>query len=329
MKKNEPLHLNENLKQYREEIAAARKCENINDPIDTYVVDFLAMGFTKIFVKLGIVPNAVTILSMLSGVAGAVLIARDSLPMTLGGIALVILSAIFDSSDGQVARKTRHFSRIGRMLDGMSDGTVYFCLYLATALRASHRPLFGVSPSVWTGLMLALGLLTFVFYVIQSQLPDYFKNLHMFMIDNAHGSELSRAKHILAERDRAKKGSFERFSLSCYASYTRTQERRAPITQRMLDRIEAEGKSDAMTDAFYQTSRRLVMATNLMTFNLRTIVLFICLLLRAEPVVFVFCLLILEPLRIFLLRRYERLSARLLAEMPTEEAEAEREAVRV
>lgn len=321
--KHESLHLNENLKQYREEIAAARKCENINDPIDTYVIDFLAMGFTKLFVKLGIVPNAVTILSMLSGVAGAVLIAQDNLPMTLGGIALVILSAVFDASDGQVARKTRHFSRIGRMLDGMSDATVYFSLYLVTALRASCRPAFGVSPSVWTGLMLALGLLTFVFYVIQSQLPDYFKNLHMYMIDNAHGSELSRAKHVLAERDRAKKGSFERFSLSCYAAYTRTQERRAPITQRMLDRIEVEGKSDAMTDAFYQTSRKLVMATNLMTFNLRTIVLFICLLLRVEPIVFAFCLLVLEPLRLYLLRRYERLAARLLAELPAGEAERE------
>ena len=320
--KHEQLNLNKNLKQLREEIAAARKCENINDPIDTYVIDYLAMGFTKIFVKLGIVPNAVTILSMLSGVAGAVLIARDTLPMTLGGIALVILSAVFDSSDGQVARKTKHFSKIGRMLDGVSDATVYFSLYLVTALRASRRLIAGVSPAVWTGLMLGLGLLTFVIYVIQCQLPDYFKNLHMFMIDNAHGSELTRGKRVLAERDRAKKGSFERFSLSCYAAYTRMQERRAPVTQRMLDKIEVEGKSDAMTDAFYQTSRKLVMATNLMTFNLRTIVLFICLLLRAEPIVFAFCLLILEPLRRWLLWRYERLAGSLLDEAPAEEAEA-------
>ena len=106
---------------------------------------------------------------------------------------------------------------------------------------------------------------------------------------------------------------------------TRSPNRPNPIALSAvrLDRIEVEGKSDAMTDAFYQTSRKLVMATNLMTFNLRTIVLFICLLLRVEPIVCAFCLLVLEPLRIYLLRRYERLAARLLAETPATEAERE------
>ena len=44
----------------REDVIAARKCKNINDPIDTYVVDYVAMVFSKLFIKLHIIPNAIT-----------------------------------------------------------------------------------------------------------------------------------------------------------------------------------------------------------------------------------------------------------------------------
>ena len=126
----------ENLLAARQEVLAARKCENINDPVDTHVVDYIAMGWSKLFIKLHIIPNVVTMLSMISGVAGGVLLALNrGLWPDLIGVVLVILSAVFDASDGQVARLTKHYSRIGRMLDGLSDATVYFSLYAACVAR--------------------------------------------------------------------------------------------------------------------------------------------------------------------------------------------------
>ena len=314
MKQNKPAALahglSDSLKAYRGEMAASRKCENINDPVDTYVIDFLANGWTRLFIRLGIIPNAVTILSMLSGVAGGVLIAFHTLPLTIVGVVLVILSAVFDSSDGQVARRTKHFSEIGRMLDGLSDSVVYFTLLTANAIRAAqHCPIS--NQTLWSVGMGVLALVVYLIYIRQCQLADYFKNLHMYMIDNSHGSELSRAKDVRAQRDAAPKGSFRRFSLSCYGLYTKTQENRAPQTQRMLDKIERLGKSDRMSDDFYAVSRRLVMRTNLMTFNLRTAVLFVCLFLHWEIWAFAFVLLVLEPIRMFLMRKYEKLARQL------------------
>lgn len=303
--------IKQHLSQAREEVLAARKSENINDPIDTHVMDYIGMMFSQLFIKLHIIPNVVTVLSLISGVCGGVLLACDRIWLTVVGVVLVFLSAVFDCSDGQVARLTKHYSRIGRMLDGFSDSCVYMSLYVACAVRLYPRCPIN-SPALRVIVLGALVIATFLLFVVQSQLPDYFKNLHMFMIDNSHGNELSRAKHIKAELKAAPKHSFQRLSLFFYYQYTHQQERRAPYTQKLLDAIEVNGKSDDVCDAFYETSRKLVMLTNLLTFNLRTIVLMICFFLHWELAGMLFVFVVLEPIRIVLLKRYERLSRNLL-----------------
>ena len=318
-------HARENLHAARADVLAARKCENINDPVDTHFVDYVGMAWSKLFIALHVIPNVITMLSGLSGIAGGVQLALNrSLAMDLIGAVLVFLSAVFDASDGQVARLTRHYSRLGRMLDGMADSSVYATLYTACVCRLWSTELFAGS-ALRHALLIALGVLTFVLYVAQSQLPDYFKNLHMYMIDNSHGNELSRARHIRAERAAAT--GFTRFSLFCYAFYTGAQERRAPQTQKLLDAIELHGKSEALCDAFYAESRKLVKLTNLLTFNLRTAVLLLCVFLHFELGALGFVLLVLEPIRLILLHRYEALSRTLLPMAET--GNAVREAVSV
>ena len=296
----------DNLQAARADVLAARKCENINDPIDTYIVDYVAMVFSKLCIVLHIIPNVVTMFSGLSGVAGGVLLALDrSLGLDILGAVLVFLSAVFDASDGQVARLTKHYSRIGRMQDGLSDSSVYISLYAACIIRLWGRSPLG-NATVWHIGLIVLGIATYWFYVAQCQLPDYFKHLHMYMIDNSKGIELSRAALIRAELSAAK--GFARVPLFGYWLYTRAQEYRAPHTQKLLDAIERRGKNEALCDAFYAKSRRLVKLTNLLTFNLRTIVLLACMLLHWELIGLLFGLFVLEPIRLILLQRYEKLS---------------------
>ena len=52
--------------------------------------------------------------------------------------------------------------------------------------------------------------------------------------------------------------------------------------------------------------------TNLLTFNLRTAVLLLSVFLHWEIVGLLFVVLVLEPIRLILLRKYENLSERLL-----------------
>ena len=303
--------IKQNLKATKQESLNAAKCDNIDDPIDIHVSEVVSMALSKVFIKLHIIPNVVTILSMITGVTGALLLLKQALLFDIIGSCLILLSYILDCCDGQIARTTRHFSKIGRLLDGMSDATVYFFLFLVTIIRLSRFNPFSI-PWIWPAIMAVLLILVFLIYIRQNQLPDYFKNFHMFMIDNSVGNELSRAKRILAQRQQAPRGSFERFALTCYWWYTSVQEGRAPETQKLLDAIEIHGKKIDLSAAFYEKSRRLIRKTNLLTFHLRTYVLLLCNILHIEPVGLLFGLLVLEPIRVVLLRKYENLSRDLL-----------------
>ena len=303
--------IKQNLKTARQEALDAAKCDNIDDPIDIHVSEVISMALSKVFIKLHMIPNVVTILSMITGVTGALLLLKQTLLFDIIGSCLILFSYILDCCDGQIARTTRHFSKVGRLLDGLSDATVYFFLFSVTIIRLGRFNPFS-APWIWPVLMALLMILVFLIYIRQNQLPDYFKNLHMFMIDNSKGNELTRTKHILSQRRQAPKGSIERFGLACYSLYTAAQERRAPETQKLLDAIEIHGKNEDLSEAFYETSRKLIRKTNLLTFHLRTYVLLLCVILHIEPVGLLFGLLVLEPIRIVLLRKYEKLSKGLL-----------------
>ena len=298
----------------KSDVKNARKCENINDPIDTYVVDYIAMAFSKLFIKLHIIPNVVTVLSGLVGVAGGVLLCFDSLVTDIAGVLLIILSAVFDASDGQVARLTKHYSNLGRTLDGFADFLVYLSIYVAVCVR-----LFPVNipftQTPWSFWIIPVAAVALFVFGAQARAADYFKNLHMFMFTRGNGSELTRTRDIDRQISECKKPSFERFRLKAYRSYTKMQESKTPEVQKLLDKIETGGSgvSPALYDEFLAKSDKYVRSTNLLTFNLRTIVLFILLFLPShlEYLYFPFVIFVLEPVRFAIIAKYERLASRL------------------
>lgn len=297
------------------DVKNARKCENINDPIDTYVVDYIAMVFSKLFIKLHIVPNAVTVLSGLIGAAGGVLLCFHTLVTDIVGVILIVLSAIFDASDGQVARLTKHYSNLGRTLDGFMDGVVYLSIYIGLCIRLYplHIP-FTETP--WRFWIIPAVIVVMLLHSAQMRIMDYFKNLHMYMFTRGSGSELSRSQKITEQIDSLKKGSFERIRLTFYRSYTKMQERKMPKTQILLDRIEEGGVSEELFEKYVSKSRKYVIASNLLSFNLRTIVLFLLLLLPfdVEFLLIPFVILILEPIRFIIIALYEKLASDLTKE---------------
>lgn len=77
----------------------------------------VSIYFTWLFVKLGLTPNQVTVVHILCGVAGAVLLtSQDTVAIVLGAL-LLQLWLIFDCTDGEVARYTKRFSERGIYLD--------------------------------------------------------------------------------------------------------------------------------------------------------------------------------------------------------------------
>jgi hypothetical protein len=73
--------------------------------------------FTILFIKLGVIPNIVTLLMIGSGFFGALLFSFESVWIKLIGFGFIALWFVLDCSDGEVARITKQFSTMGKELD--------------------------------------------------------------------------------------------------------------------------------------------------------------------------------------------------------------------
>jgi phosphatidylglycerophosphate synthase len=142
-----------------------------------------------------ITPDQLTIVSMLVGVAAGVATLSSFVTgrpyLWLGGL-LLILSAVVDCSDGQLARLRKTSSTFGRMLDGAVDAVVQIAVIPAALLHVWWRnggdtpgaPALGHSPfAAWlspTG-WLVLGVAAILTGIAHTTLYDYFKNVYLRM----------------------------------------------------------------------------------------------------------------------------------------------------
>jgi len=87
-------------------------------------------GFSKLFVRLGLGPNALSLLGMAAGVGTGVLIWQG---LPLWALAAGSLCGLFDLCDGQVARLTGRTSDFGAFLDSTLDRYTEFFMYAGAA----------------------------------------------------------------------------------------------------------------------------------------------------------------------------------------------------
>ncbi len=303
------------MKKLIEECRSGRKCDRLSDVIDVYFTEPVAMLFSKIFLKLRVHPNVITLISFIFGATGGVLFIFNNIWLTVAAIFAVLLSIIFDASDGQVARLGTKRSKYGRWFDGICDGLVYAAIYIGVSVRLMNEyiPFTEIKWSWW------IFIFTFIVGVFlhsgQARMADYIRNLHMFFVQNDKGTELSRAKalKIVKESYKGKKLSLDKICANQYYSYTKSQEKAMPYTQKLLDAIENgdEATANNAKAEYSLTSDKWCGTTNILTVNLRSYVLFILALLNLHFFIFPFVILILEPFKIILTKRYEKLAKKI------------------
>jgi hypothetical protein len=120
---------------------------------------------------LGMTPTHLSIAGTIVGLGGAALIYDD--PGMLA-FALLILSEIIDSSDGQLARMTGQVTEMGRVLDGVSDYIAHGAVYLAIAAGVVHR---GGNSSIFVWMLLA-GISN----AMQSQMYDHYRTAYVAVV---------------------------------------------------------------------------------------------------------------------------------------------------
>lgn len=268
--------------------------------------------------KLGVTPNAITIASIFLGIGAGVAFYFDNMLINIAGMLLLIWANSFDSADGQLARMTHQYSRIGRILDGLSGDIWFATIYVAICLREVHTSEFFEAHkwAIWV-----IAVITGICHAKQAAMADYYRQFHLYFLKGKEGSELDTCDELRARnREIPWRGNFWRkITLKVYANYTANQE----VFSRSMQTLRAELRRrfpdgnipQSFRDAFRRKSLPLMKYTNILSFNWRTIALFASLFLQMPWLYFVFELTVLNILLLYMVNRHERLCRDLTAEL--------------
>jgi HAD superfamily hydrolase (TIGR01509 family) len=287
------------------------KSTDTEEFIDIHFYRPIGYWWACLFHKWGVTPNQITIASIFIGVAAGVCFGFTSVWINLVGIFLLIWANSYDSADGQLARMTNQKSELGRILDGACGDFWFIAIYIAIIVRLWNP---------WSLGILLLAVAAGYSHTKQAAMADYFRNVHLLFLKGKSGSELDNSKDLAAKYPAIswREKPFVKFFEYTYLNYTRGQEAMTPALQKMLHVIQTkyDGQAPATFCADYRAqSLPLIPYTNLLSFNLRAIVLFISVLINFPAIYFIFELTVMNGMLIYMLQKYEKICSQLTTQL--------------
>ena len=294
----------------KEEYKGYLKSMDTEETFDLIFYRPIGFVWAKIAARLGVTPNAITIASIILGIGAGVAFYFNNIWINILGVILLVWADSFDSADGQLARMTKQYSRIGRILDGLSGDIWFFCIYVAICLRENVTSDFFMDHK-W--LIWVIAVATGACHAIQAAMADYYRQFHLYFVKGKDGSELERADLLWKKFHSLswKKNFWEKLTLMFYTNYTVGQEKRTPAMQRLRKALRQRYGNDipqSFRDRFRAAGKGLMKYTNILSFNTRTFALFAAILIFRMPwLYFAFELIVLNVILVYMMVRHERL----------------------
>ena len=263
--------------------------------------------------RLGVTPNAITIASIFIGIGAGVAFYFPQMWINLIGMLLLIWANSFDSADGQLARMTKQYSRLGRILDGVSGDFWFAAIYIAICLRENITSDF-FSAHHWV--IWVIAVVAGICHAKQAAMADYYRQFHLYFLKGKEGSELDSASKLRQKLAALSwsRNFWQKLTLSTYTNYTVQQEATAPTMQRLRAAIAKRFPDGHLPqdfrDDFRKASLPLMKYTNILSFNWRCIALFISLFLKMPWLYFAFELIVLNSLLVYMVVRHEKICRR-------------------
>lgn len=268
--------------------------------------------------KLGVTPNAITIASIFLGIGAGVAFYFSNIWINVVGMILLIWANSFDSADGQLARMTHQYSRLGRILDGLSGDMWFATIYVAICLRENVTSDF-FSQHHWV--IWVVAVVTGICHAKQAAMADYYRQFHLYFLKGEEGSELESSAML---RDKLaqlswKRNFWQKLTLTVYTNYTVNQEAWTPAMQGLRAELRRRFPTGRVPqnfrDAFRAKSLPLMKYTNILSFNWRTIALFTSLFLTMPWLYFAFELTVLNILLVYMVVRHEKICRKFTSEL--------------
>jgi len=274
--------------QLRARYLQTLKHSDTEETIDLWF--YRPIGFCVALVgeKFGWTPNAITIFGIFLGIGSGLLLLPHNLWLNLLGFALLVMADVCDSADGQLARMTKQYSRLGRILDGVSSDVWFASIYICIAIR--YAPEWGWK--IW-----ALASCAGACHALQACMSDHYRQMHLFFaniagnayvpLDTTSGggavNELDSSEDMKKEFAQISfaKEPVRKISIYFYKNYTLLQETLNPTLTAFRRRFCQNHK--LLMPEFCEFMRRRTFPfmkwTNVLTYNWRAITLFVSILL--------------------------------------------------
>lgn len=297
----------------KQRVLSTMKSPDLEGPFELYITRFPGYLWAILFRTLRIHPIVITIISILLGAAAGWYMGQPTRQANLIGIGLLIWANWYDCADGQLARLTGQRTLIGRILDGFAGDVWFFSIYLFLCLRlSSENAPWGNHWGIWIWLLAAWSGLHC--HVLQCNIADYYRNIHLHFLPESQISELDSTHNISKKMNQLSlisKDWFNKIYLFFYARYTQRQEKMTPKFQQFYATLQkcyphANYPSD-LCQRMRQGSLPLMPWCNVLTFDTRIGVLFLSLIIGYPWIYFIFEATLLEGLRYYVIRRHETL----------------------
>jgi hypothetical protein len=231
------------------------KGEVVEEWLDLHFFRPLGGRIARAAAPTAITPDQITLVALIIGLAAGHLFFYAAPRLNLAGLALFIISDIFDSADGQLARLRATASPFGRMLDGVGDYLRFTGLYLHLAARLL------LAGGGWG--VIALAAAAGLSHSLPSAANDFVRNLHLTACG---GGELDLVEDAARHQPR---GIVQRFAATNYRGYVARQARLFPGTVALLRRIRAGSAPRSALDSYAERQRRVLPTCAWMGQNIR------------------------------------------------------------
>lgn len=302
--------MSQTLKELKDGYKSTLKSMDTEETFDLIFYRPLGYACALISKKLHITPNAITIFSIFLGLGAGILFYYNNIWLNLGAMFLLIAADICDSADGQLARMTKQYSRIGRILDGLSGDIWFAAIYIAICLRenVTSNTFMDYPWLIWV-----MAVVTGLCHATQAAMADYYRQFHLFFVNGPGKSELEDSAAKLWDKFHAlswKRDFWNKLTLMFYTNYTVGQEKRTPMMQKLRralrNRFGNEIPAQFVAD-FRKTDKPLMKYTNILSFNVRSFALFASVLIFQMPwLYFAFELTVLNALLVYMMWRHEK-----------------------
>lgn len=204
----------------------------------------------------GISADQVTLWSILIGLVAGHLFLYGDPSINAIGFVLFIISDIFDSADGQLARLRGTSTRLGRTLDGLGDHVRFVNLYVHLAIRLS------LAGANWHVFLLAVA--AGVSHSFQSSAVDFIRNAYLGVGEGR--GEVDLPEDLPA----APKGTLlERFGAWVYDGYVRRQLWLFPRTLDLLRSLRRVDVAESFRAAYRERQQPLLPLCSWLGQNIR------------------------------------------------------------